>query len=260
MSAKGFGASAPELALDISLSHGRINVLVSLCQAINYGIGPVGAVLLVLVIGSYLAWVRGRPVQALAFCSVVAAGWLGSSAAKILVGRPRPPADAVGSLATPTGTSSFPSGHTAVALALVLAITIVLARTTTQRVAALTAGTLFVALVAFSRLRGTALVLLLGPPLERRMGSLKYAIAAVSTQILGVGIALGFLAAAQGLLGSWKAEMGGHLFMGPSAFIIGTAMAGTASMATLWRRRIRLAVSALLLLLALYSGGFADLV
>ncbi|BAS16642.1 uncharacterized protein Cgl0966/cg1103 [Arthrobacter sp. Hiyo8] len=173
---------------------------------------------------------------------------------------PRPPADAVGSLATPTGTSSFPSGHTAVALALVLAITIVLARTTTQRVAALTAGTLFVALVAFSRLRGTALVLLLGPPLERRMGSLKYAIAAVSTQILGVGIALGFLAAAQGLLGSWKAEMGGHLFMGPSAFIIGTAMAGTASMATLWRRRIRLAVSALLLLLALYSGGFADLV
>lgn len=152
MAAKGFGASAPELALDISLSHGRINVLVSLCQAINYGIGPVGAVLLVLVIGSYLAWIRGRPVQALAFCSVVAAGWLGSSAAKILVGRPRPPADAVGSLATATGTSSFPSGHTAFALALVLALTIVLARSTTQRVAALTAGTLFVALVAFSRL------------------------------------------------------------------------------------------------------------
>jgi hypothetical protein len=48
--------------------------------------------------------------------------------------------------------------------------------------------------------------------------------------------------------------------MGPSAFIIGTAMAGTAGMATLWRRRIRLVVFALLLLLALYSGGFADLV
>lgn len=106
----------------------------------------------------------------------------------------------------------------------------------------------------------TALVLLLGVPLERRMGRRAYAIAAVSSQILGVGIALGFLALAHGLLGSWTAEIGSHLFVGPSAFIIGTAMAGTASMATLWRRRIRLVVFALLLLLALYSGGFADLV
>lgn len=106
----------------------------------------------------------------------------------------------------------------------------------------------------------TALVLALGLPLERRMGRRAYAIAAVSTQVLGVGIALGFLALAQGLLGSWIAEIGGHLFVGPSAFILGTAMAGTASTATLWRRRIRLVVFALLLLLALYSGGFADLV
>lgn len=107
---------------------------------------------------------------------------------------------------------------------------------------------------------GTVLVLLLGVPLERRMGRRAYAIAAVSSQILGVGVSLGFLGLAQGLLGSWTQEMGSHLFMGPSAFITGAAMAATASMATLWRRRIRLAVFALLLLLALYSGGFADLV
>ncbi|BAS16045.1 lysyltransferase [Arthrobacter sp. Hiyo8] len=43
----------------------------------------------------------------------------------------------------------------------------------------------------------TALVLLLGLPLERRMGQRAYAIAAVSSQILGVGIALGFLALAK---------------------------------------------------------------
>lgn len=72
------------------------------------------------------------------------------------------------------------------------------------------------------------------------------------------GASLGFLDPAQGLLGSWMREMGSHILMGPSAFIIGAAMAGTASMATLWRRRIWLAVFALLLLLALYSGGFAD--
>ncbi|WP_051422936.1 bifunctional lysylphosphatidylglycerol flippase/synthetase MprF [Arthrobacter sp. MA-N2] len=107
---------------------------------------------------------------------------------------------------------------------------------------------------------GTLMVLLLGVPLERRMGRRAFALAAVSSQVLGVGVSLGFLALAQGLLGSWTTEMGSHLFIGPSAFIIGTAMAGTASMATLWRRRIRLAAFALLMLLALYSGGFADLV
>lgn len=73
-----------------------------------------------------------------------------------------------------------------------------------------------------------------------------------------LGASLGFLDLAQGLLGSWTREMGSHLLTGPSAFIIGAAMAGTASMATLWRRRIRLAVFALLLLLALPTGGFAD--
>jgi membrane-associated phospholipid phosphatase len=152
MAAKSLGLFAPELGVDMALSHGRNRALVVLSQAINYGIGPAGAVLLVLAICSYLLWVRGRPVQALAFGSVVAAGRLGSSAAKVLVGRSRPPAEAVGSLAAATGTNSFPSGHTAFAVALVLAIAVVLARSTAHRVVALTAGTLFVALVAFSRL------------------------------------------------------------------------------------------------------------
>jgi phosphatidylglycerol lysyltransferase len=35
---------------------------------------------------------------------------------------------------------------------------------------------------------------------------------------------------------------------------------GTATMPTLWRRRIRLVIFAVLMLLALFSGGFADLV
>ncbi|HKU29991.1 MAG TPA: DUF2156 domain-containing protein [Arthrobacter sp.] len=106
----------------------------------------------------------------------------------------------------------------------------------------------------------TVLLLLIGIPAERRLGHRAFALAAVASQLLGVVIALGFLVVASGLLGNWTEEIGNHLFLGPSAFVIGAAMAGTASMATLWRRRIRLAGFALLFLLALYSGAFADLV
>ncbi|GAC1369613.1 MAG: hypothetical protein NVSMB43_04320 [Pseudarthrobacter sp.] len=150
--AKSFGPLAPELGLDISLSHGRNRALVALSEAVHYGFGPLGATLLVLIICVYLLWFRGRPVPALAFGSVVAAGWLASTAGKILVSRARPPTDATGPLITETGDNSFPSGHTAFAAALVLAITLVLARNTVQRLAALAAGTLFVGVVAFSRL------------------------------------------------------------------------------------------------------------
>ncbi|MDQ1624017.1 MAG: phosphatidylglycerol lysyltransferase, partial [Actinomycetota bacterium] len=48
---------------------------------------------------------------------------------------------------------------------------------------------------------GTALVLTVGLPLERRMGSLKFTIAALGAQMLGAGAALGFLAVARGTMG-----------------------------------------------------------
>lgn len=109
-------------------------------------------------------------------------------------------------------------------------------------------------------LLGTLLLLVAGVVLERRMGSARFAAAALTGQLLGLTAAAGFVAGAGGLIGDWAREMSGHLFMGPSAMICAAAMAGIASMETLWRRRIRLVVLALLLLLALYNGGFADLV
>ena len=109
-------------------------------------------------------------------------------------------------------------------------------------------------------LLGTALVLAVGIPLEPRMGSLKFAAAGLASHVLGIGAALGFLAVTQQTLRSLTLEMSGHLFLGPSALIVGALMAGTAMMPTLWRRRVRLVVFALLILLALYSGGFAHLV
>lgn len=108
-------------------------------------------------------------------------------------------------------------------------------------------------------LGGTALVLLACIPLERQMGSKNFSVAAVLTQIAGLLAAAGFWEATQVLMGSWAREVSGLFYLGPSAFVCGTAMAATASMGALWRRRIRLGLFGLLILLALYSGGFADL-
>lgn len=107
---------------------------------------------------------------------------------------------------------------------------------------------------------GTALVLLAGLPLERKLGSLRFAAAAVGAHVLGVGATLGFLAAAGTLMGSWTRDMSGHFFLGPSALACGAAMAATAAVPTLWRRRIRVVVLSVLMLFALYAGGFEDMV
>jgi phosphatidylglycerol lysyltransferase len=107
---------------------------------------------------------------------------------------------------------------------------------------------------------GTLVVLLAGLPLERRVGSLKFAAAALAGHVLGIVATLGFLAAARGLMGSWIRDLSGHFFLGPSALACAAAMAATAALSTLWRRRIRVVLLAVLLLFAMYAGGFEDLV
>jgi undecaprenyl-diphosphatase len=146
------GQSDPEFGIDVALSSGRDGALVALSECIHYVFGPVGATALVIVICVYLIWFRRRPVQSLAFASVIIAGWLASTAAKILVARPRPPLPSTDALITETGNNSFPSGHTAFAAAFVLAVTLVLANGKAQQVAALVGGTVFVAAVAFTRM------------------------------------------------------------------------------------------------------------
>ncbi|MDQ6752532.1 MAG: rhomboid family intramembrane serine protease, partial [Actinomycetota bacterium] len=106
----------------------------------------------------------------------------------------------------------------------------------------------------------TLLLLLAGIPLERRLGSLRFAIAAAATQIPGILGAAGFVWAARGLMGTWSADLVTHLYLGPSAALFGVAMAATPTMSTLWRRRLRVTTFVLLLLLALYDGSFPDLV
>ncbi len=150
--AKSYGRTTPEIGVDVALSHGRNGALTGLSQAINFGIGPLGAVVLLAVICLLVLLLRRRPWQAVAFGLIVSVGWLSTEVGKIVVGRLRPPVDLVHSLAPETGSDSFPSGHTAFAVALVWAFVVVIGQTRTQKTALLAVGTIFVALVAFSRL------------------------------------------------------------------------------------------------------------
>lgn len=149
---KSAGPRASELGVDIGLSQDRNPVPTFLSLAINYGLGPAGAVILIAIICLGLFMTRRSMVPVVAFAWVVAIGWLSSELGKHLVGRLRPPADAVHALISERGVDSFPSGHTAFAVALALAFILVVARTRRARGWAMAVGVVFVAMVAFSRL------------------------------------------------------------------------------------------------------------
>lgn len=149
---KSGGARIAELGVDTGLSHDRNPALTTISLAVHYGLGPVGAIALLLLCCLGLLLLRRSIVPVLAFASVVSIGWLSSEVGKHLVARMRPPAEAVQALIAEHGTDSFPSGHTAFAVALVWAFVLVVARSGRARAWTLAVGVVFVALVAFSRL------------------------------------------------------------------------------------------------------------
>ena len=106
----------------------------------------------------------------------------------------------------------------------------------------------------------TVLLLIGGTFAERRLGHWRFAAAALGSPALGIVAALSVAHGVRGVMGSWSAQLLSHSFVGPSAMLCGAVMAATSTLETLWRRRIRLALSVLLILLALYSGSFPDLV
>ncbi|GAA3292174.1 bifunctional lysylphosphatidylglycerol flippase/synthetase MprF [Arthrobacter citreus] len=103
---------------------------------------------------------------------------------------------------------------------------------------------------------GTLLILLVGPPCERLMGPLKLAVAAGASQVLGSLLAIGFAHAANAVAGEWSRALESESFVGPVAMACGAAMALSAQLSTLWRRRLRVGLLTLLVLLALYGGSF----
>ncbi len=150
--AKSYGSFSPDLALDVDLSQARNPVMTAVGLGLNYGLGPVGAITILVLICAWLAFIRRAPIRAMAFGSITVAGWLSSEIGKATVARVRPPAGAVHALVSQTGHDSFPSGHTAFAASLAWAVILVLARHGLQRRLAIVAGVLFTAAVGLSRM------------------------------------------------------------------------------------------------------------
>lgn len=149
--AKGAGRFSPELEWDIALSHERTGVLSAGALWINTVLQPLGGVV-ILAAACLLLWSRRGLGTALAFGSTACAAWLPAAAGKVLVDRARPPLTATHALVPELGADSFPSGHTELAAALVLAAVLVVARTRRARLLAGAVGFVLVLLVAASRL------------------------------------------------------------------------------------------------------------
>nr|WP_262364203.1 rhomboid family intramembrane serine protease [Arthrobacter echini] len=108
-------------------------------------------------------------------------------------------------------------------------------------------------------LLATIAVLLTGWAFERRMGSSRFLLAALAAHVVGVFLAVGFIHATRVLVGDWTAALVSESFMGVTGLACGAAAAGSAVLGTLWRRRLRVSLFTVVVLLALFSGTFQDM-
>ncbi|MFZ2174502.1 MAG: DUF2156 domain-containing protein [Rhodococcus sp. (in: high G+C Gram-positive bacteria)] len=112
----------------------------------------------------------------------------------------------------------------------------------------------------FAYLVSTLLILVAAVPLERRMGSARFALAAVVTQVGGGLLALALAESVKAVDETWGLRLHVGVAVGPTTWIAGAALVASSSMGTLFRRRIRVGVFALTITLALFSGQLQDVV
>jgi lysylphosphatidylglycerol synthetase-like protein (DUF2156 family) len=108
-----------------------------------------------------------------------------------------------------------------------------------------------------SYLATTALMIAFVPAVERTVRSGRALVLLLITQFVGVFSGVG----AVNLLGPEAAGWTdpGDMAVGPVGAIIGMALAASAAMSTLWRRRLRVVLLVILAMLALYSTLLSDL-
>ncbi|MBO9704080.1 MAG: phosphatase PAP2 family protein [Arthrobacter sp.] len=145
------GLSGAELGVDQELSRHHEVFLTAVAMGLNTLFSPVAGVLIIAVVSGLLL-VRRQVLRAVLFASAVSWGWGMSQVFKLIVARPRPnPALLLDPLAPETGSNSFPSGHTCLAVALVFAVCFLLQGTRRARLV-VWAGAAVALVVAWSRL------------------------------------------------------------------------------------------------------------
>jgi len=97
-------------------------------------------------------------------------------------------------------------------------------------------------------------------PAERRMGTGRTGIALLGGQVLGTGLGLLVIRVVSATGDVWARELSGMLVVGPFAGLLAVAGWHSAAMSALWRRRLQLSLSIVLLALLLYSGATGDVV
>lgn len=107
-------------------------------------------------------------------------------------------------------------------------------------------------------LLATVLLLLLAAPAERRLGRVRYLLAGLLSQVLGTLLAVGLVRLVSLSPGDWQRQLERAVVLGPYPFALGALMAATPWMDTLWRRRVRVGLLAVLVTLALYGGFLHD--
>lgn len=127
----------------------------ALAMAIHVVFSNAGIVLIIATITGWLAVFRRRPLDATAFLITSLTGWAAIGLVKVAAERPRPSLPAGEQLFHLEGATSFPSGHTGGALAIVLALMLVNFRSS-QRNRILWFGLAAVALVGASRIYAAA--------------------------------------------------------------------------------------------------------
>jgi len=144
-------ATAAEFGVDQAISGHHSPVLNAVALALVQVFSPAGGVIMLALICLFLLVIRKSPVNAIAVGAVTAAGWLSSEVFKLIISRHRPDAAALADPLVPEpGTDSFPSGHTALAVSLTVALYL-LARGTRWKLPTLVAGVTLAIAVAASR-------------------------------------------------------------------------------------------------------------
>lgn len=126
--------SSIDLPLAAAFNALHVGVVGSVATGVYAVLEPAGAVILTVIVAAAL-WVGLRNLRtALVFGASVAVAWLPVGVIKVAIERPRPLAAALPHPTQPMPLDgSFPSGHSAFAVAFAIALTMVLAGTAARR-------------------------------------------------------------------------------------------------------------------------------
>lgn len=107
---------------------------------------------------------------------------------------------------------------------------------------------------------GSLVVLALCVPAERRLGSRRFALGALLTQVFGVLLTLGVVRLVGLADVQWARELSRNPAVGPTTYAVGVALVSSAALDTLWRRRLRVGLLVVLATVMLYGGLLEDVV